>query len=470
MPYNPELHTTSNKSYGMGQAGPTDARSYYFDEGLYVYRPYQSTAEVLAYLDQPRYRTGHFPIIVNTGGTLNTDGTITGGTNFEMTFLNGTADTDLTGSEAAAAGPAGGDLTGNYPNPDVKWINGFPVYDAKYLTASNAATLTNKIWNGSPIDDLYIASSDSWDAKQDALGFTPENIANKNRAGGYAGIDVGGTIPAYLIPASVDDVLEFPTRTAFPATGVEGKLYVALDTNKVYRWSGSTYVEISPAPGSTAAVPEVDPYLYFTPARAITAVSGQPLSIFTQDSSNRLTTDLEKASWNAKQNPLPVGSSLQYYRGDQSLATFPINVSYFTNDAGYTTAANVSATYLPIAGGTITGNLTVNGTLTAVQKFKESISINAQSGTSYTATANDVSGAILMNNGAANTVTIPSGLGTNVRITIIAMGTGQTSIAPGGGVTINSTEGALKLRTQFSAVTLISYGADVWVAVGDLVS
>jgi hypothetical protein len=95
MAYNPALHTTSNKPYSIGQAGPTDARTYFYDESLFVYRPYQSTAEVLAYLDQPRYRSGHFSVVINTGGTLDPDGTLTGGTNNFWTFLNGTADGDL---------------------------------------------------------------------------------------------------------------------------------------------------------------------------------------------------------------------------------------------------------------------------------------------------------------------------------------------------------------------------------------
>jgi hypothetical protein len=42
-----------------------------------------------------------------------------------------------------------------------------------------------------------------------------------------------------------DDVLEFANRAAFPATGEDGKIYVALDTNKTYRWGGTEYVEIS---------------------------------------------------------------------------------------------------------------------------------------------------------------------------------------------------------------------------------
>ena len=43
----------------------------------------------------------------------------------------------------------------------------------------------------------------------------------------------------------VDDVLEFDNRTGFPATGEAGKIYVAKDTNKTYRWSGTAYVEIA---------------------------------------------------------------------------------------------------------------------------------------------------------------------------------------------------------------------------------
>ena len=53
------------------------------------------------------------------------------------------------------------------------------------------------------------------------------------------------TIPAALLPAYVDDVLEFENRSAFPVSGETGKIYVAKDTNLTYRWSGTTYVEIS---------------------------------------------------------------------------------------------------------------------------------------------------------------------------------------------------------------------------------
>lgn len=56
---------------------------------------------------------------------------------------------------------------------------------------------------------------------------------------------VGGKIPTSQLPAYVDDVLEYANLAAFPATGETGKIYVALDTNLTYRWSGTAYVEIS---------------------------------------------------------------------------------------------------------------------------------------------------------------------------------------------------------------------------------
>lgn len=56
---------------------------------------------------------------------------------------------------------------------------------------------------------------------------------------------VAGKIPASELPSYVDDVLEFANLAAFPATGETGKIYLALDTNFTYRWTGSVYTKIS---------------------------------------------------------------------------------------------------------------------------------------------------------------------------------------------------------------------------------
>jgi len=103
-------------------------------------------------------------------------------------------------------------------------------------------------------------------AARTAIG--AEAAANKGQANGYAPLDGNALIPTSFLPSFVDDVLEYANLAAFPATGETGKMYVALDTNRVYRWSGSLYVEISASPGSTDAVPEGSSNLYYTEARA----------------------------------------------------------------------------------------------------------------------------------------------------------------------------------------------------------
>lgn len=62
---------------------------------------------------------------------------------------------------------------------------------------------------------------------------------------GVASLDANGRVPSTQLPSYVDDVLEYASVSNFPATGESGKIYIALDTNKTYRWSGSAYVEIS---------------------------------------------------------------------------------------------------------------------------------------------------------------------------------------------------------------------------------
>lgn len=64
-------------------------------------------------------------------------------------------------------------------------------------------------------------------------------------ANGVATLGADGKVPSGQLPSYVDDVLEYDKKSAFPATGETGKIYVTKDTNLTYRWSGTSYVEIS---------------------------------------------------------------------------------------------------------------------------------------------------------------------------------------------------------------------------------
>lgn len=56
---------------------------------------------------------------------------------------------------------------------------------------------------------------------------------------------LSGVISSSNLPSYVDDVLEYNSQSVFPETGESGKIYIDKTTNKTYRWSGSSYVEIS---------------------------------------------------------------------------------------------------------------------------------------------------------------------------------------------------------------------------------
>ena len=64
-------------------------------------------------------------------------------------------------------------------------------------------------------------------------------------ANGVATLNGSGLIPSTQLPSYVDDVLEFANLAALPTTGETGKIYVTIDTNLTYRWTGSIYAEIS---------------------------------------------------------------------------------------------------------------------------------------------------------------------------------------------------------------------------------
>ncbi len=73
--------------------------------------------------------------------------------------------------------------------------------------------------------------------------------SEKGAANGVATLDGTGRIPSSQLPGFVDDVLEFANLAALPATGTAGVMYVTLNDNRIYRWSGTVYVELSAGAG-----------------------------------------------------------------------------------------------------------------------------------------------------------------------------------------------------------------------------
>jgi hypothetical protein len=82
-------------------------------------------------------------------------------------------------------------------------------------------------------------------AVQTALNLK-ENATNKGALNGYAPL-VDGLIPALYLPSYVDQVVEVTDYALLPNPGEASIIYITLDDHKTYRWSGSTYTEVSPS-------------------------------------------------------------------------------------------------------------------------------------------------------------------------------------------------------------------------------
>jgi hypothetical protein len=104
--------------------------------------------------------------------------------------------------------------------------------------------------------------------------------------------------------------------------------------------------------------------------------------------------------------------------------------------------------------------------------LNETIPLNTQTGTTYTLIAGDAGDLVTLANASAITLTVPTNASVpfaiGTQITIAQAGAGQVTIAGAVGVTVNASDSATKLRTQWSAGTLIKTNTNSWILIGDL--
>ena len=169
-------------------------------------------------------------------------------------------------------------------------------YDAKGLVTAGADLTTSDIPD---LSATYVP--------QTAIG----------AANGVAGLDGDGKVPTSQLPSYVDDVVDAyivsgatalssgwlsATSGGSALTPETGKIYVVLTTgeylNKTYRWSGTTYVEISAAPAqateSTAGIAAIatqaevttgtNDTKFVTPLKLATHISGMTKKFAVQNS------------------------------------------------------------------------------------------------------------------------------------------------------------------------------------------
>ena len=102
----------------------------------------------------------------------------------------------------------------------------------------------------------------------------------------------------------------------------------------------------------------------------------------------------------------------------------------------------------------------------------DNLTLNAQTGTTYTLVLADAHKLVTQSNASAITTTIPPNSSVvfevGDQVNLLQLGAGQVTVAAGAGVTIRSEGSKLKLKGQYAAATCIKIGSDEWVLVGNL--
>lgn len=180
--------------------------------------------------------TAQSNLVAGSAAKWSTARTITlGGDLNGYVSLDGSSNVTLTATVAANSIALGTDTTGNY-------VAG--------LTQGTGISVTGTAGEGwSPTVALATTGTAGTYTKVTTDAYGRVTTGNTLAASDIPSLDASkitsGTIDAARLPSYVDDVLEYANLAAFPATGESGKIYIALDTNKTYRWSGSAYVYIT---------------------------------------------------------------------------------------------------------------------------------------------------------------------------------------------------------------------------------
>lgn len=75
--------------------------------------------------------------------------------------------------------------------------------DSGFITSADVPTTLAELTGDSTHRLVTDGEKSTWNGKQDALGYTPENIATKGVANGYCGLDSGAKVPLNNLPSTL---------------------------------------------------------------------------------------------------------------------------------------------------------------------------------------------------------------------------------------------------------------------------
>lgn len=175
------------------------------------------------------------------------------------------------------------------------------------------------------VDNTSDADKPISTATQNALN-NKLNISQKGSNNGLAELDTNGKVPSTQLPSYVDDVLEYSSLSNFPIIGETGKIYLAMDTDKIYRWSGTTYIIVS----ETIALGETNSTAYRGDRGKIAydhsqLTSGNPHNV------TKTNIDLGNVDNTSDVNK-PISTAMQIALNDKVPTSRKINGQSLTND------------------------------------------------------------------------------------------------------------------------------------------
>lgn len=290
-------------------------------------------------------------------------------------------------------------------------------------------------------------------------------LTDVGSANGVASLDGNAKIPSTQIPAiAIVDTSVVSSEAAMLAlTAEQGDIAVRTDLNKTFILSGTDPTLLN------------DWQELLTPTDAVQSVDGRTGTVS--------LSDLYDASGSASTAESNANTYADSAVSTHASVTTSIHGISDTSNLVYTDDSRLSDARTPTShasthesGGsdeiTIAQSQVTDLNTDLASKADLNISLNEQTGTTYTLVLADSGKLVQMNNAAANTLTVPPNssvaFDVGAKIDVVQTGAGTTTIAAGSGVTINSADSALEIGAQYGAASLVKTDTDTWLLIGNL--